>query len=96
MVTVALWYLQVGAERYNLFTGCPQARTATIVLRGGSEQVGHAGRELVFGCMHAHALRSAFGLGGQRHVLLLAVVASMPPVQSIKESSVAYTTVTLL
>jgi hypothetical protein len=32
--------LQVGAERYNLFTGCPQARTATIVLRGGSEQVG--------------------------------------------------------
>jgi T-complex protein 1 subunit eta len=31
--------MQVGAERYNLFTGCPQARTATIVLRGGSEQV---------------------------------------------------------
>ncbi len=29
---------QVGAERYNLFTGCPLARTATIVLRGGSEQ----------------------------------------------------------
>ncbi|KAI8466230.1 MAG: chaperonin complex component [Monoraphidium minutum] len=29
---------QVGAERYNLFTGCPQARTATIVLRGGSDQ----------------------------------------------------------
>jgi chaperonin GroEL (HSP60 family) len=29
---------KVGAERYNLFTGCPQARTATIVLRGGSEQ----------------------------------------------------------
>ena len=29
---------QVGGERYNLFTGCPQARTATIVLRGGSEQ----------------------------------------------------------
>jgi|AntDeeMinimDraft_5_1070356.scaffolds.fasta_scaffold88058_1 hypothetical protein len=31
--------LQVGAERYNMFTGCPQAKTATIVLRGGSEQV---------------------------------------------------------
>lgn len=31
--------VQVGAERYNIFTGCPQARTATIVLRGGSEQV---------------------------------------------------------
>ncbi len=29
---------QVGGERYNLFTGCPMARTATIVLRGGSEQ----------------------------------------------------------
>ncbi|KAK9811765.1 hypothetical protein WJX72_009677 [[Myrmecia] bisecta] len=29
---------QVGAERYNLFTGCPKARTATMVLRGGSEQ----------------------------------------------------------
>ena len=30
---------QVGGERYNLFTGCPKARTATFVLRGGSEQV---------------------------------------------------------
>lgn len=29
---------QVGAERYNLFTGCPEARTATMVLRGGAEQ----------------------------------------------------------
>jgi len=29
---------QVGGERYNLFTGTPEARTATIVLRGGSEQ----------------------------------------------------------
>lgn len=29
---------QVGGERYNLFTGCPKARTATFVLRGGSEQ----------------------------------------------------------
>lgn len=29
---------QVGAERYNIFTGCPQARTATIILRGGTEQ----------------------------------------------------------
>lgn len=30
--------VQVGAERYNLFMGCPHARTATLVLRGGSEQ----------------------------------------------------------
>ncbi|KAL4458807.1 hypothetical protein ABPG75_013672 [Micractinium tetrahymenae] len=29
---------QVGAERYNLFTGCPSAHTCTLVLRGGSEQ----------------------------------------------------------
>ncbi|CAG9461032.1 unnamed protein product [Pedinophyceae sp. YPF-701] len=29
---------QVGNERYNLFMGCPEARTATMVLRGGSEQ----------------------------------------------------------
>ena len=24
--------------RYNLFTGCPQARTCTLLLRGGAEQ----------------------------------------------------------
>jgi len=29
---------QVGNERFNLFTGCPQALTATLVLRGGAEQ----------------------------------------------------------
>ncbi len=29
---------QVGGERYNIFSGCPAARTATIVLRGGAEQ----------------------------------------------------------
>ncbi len=28
----------VGDERYNFFTGCPAAKTATIVLRGGGEQ----------------------------------------------------------
>lgn len=30
---------QIGSERFNLFTGCPGAKTATIVLRGGAEQV---------------------------------------------------------
>ncbi|KAL4231273.1 chaperonin-containing T-complex eta subunit Cct7 [Mactra antiquata] len=30
--------IQVGGERYNLFTGCPQARTCTLLLRGGAEQ----------------------------------------------------------
>ena len=29
---------QVGNERFNLFTGCSGAKTATIVLRGGAEQ----------------------------------------------------------
>ena len=29
---------QVGDERYNIFTGCPTSKTATIVLRGGAEQ----------------------------------------------------------
>jgi T-complex protein 1 subunit eta len=28
---------QVGRERYNFFTGCPKARTATILIRGGGE-----------------------------------------------------------
>lgn len=28
---------QVGNERYNIFKGCPEAKTATIVLRGGGE-----------------------------------------------------------
>lgn len=30
--------VQIGNDRYNLFTGCPQAKTATIIVRGGSEQ----------------------------------------------------------
>eukprot|EP00026_Physarum_polycephalum_P004918 Phypoly_transcript_04944.p1 GENE.Phypoly_transcript_04944~~Phypoly_transcript_04944.p1 ORF type:complete len:561 (+),score=113.84 Phypoly_transcript_04944:216-1685(+) len=29
---------QVGANRYNLFTGCTEAHSATIILRGGGEQ----------------------------------------------------------
>lgn len=29
---------QIGGERYNVFQGCPHARTCTIILRGGSEQ----------------------------------------------------------
>lgn len=30
--------VQVGAERYNLFTGCPGTKSCTIVLRGGADQ----------------------------------------------------------
>nr|CAG4651718.1 EOG090X03U0 [Triops cancriformis] len=29
---------QVGGERFNFFTGCPQAKTCSIILRGGAEQ----------------------------------------------------------
>lgn len=29
---------QIGNERYNIFTGCPKAKTATIIVRGGSDQ----------------------------------------------------------
>jgi len=29
---------QLGSERYNFFTGCPHAKTATIILRGGASQ----------------------------------------------------------
>lgn len=31
--------MQIGSERYNLFKGCPQAKTCTLLLRGGAEQV---------------------------------------------------------
>ncbi|XP_046850862.1 T-complex protein 1 subunit eta-like [Xenia sp. Carnegie-2017] len=30
--------VQVGGERYNMFKGCPEARTCTIIMRGGAEQ----------------------------------------------------------
>ena len=30
--------VQVGSKRYNLFTECPAAETATFILRGGAEQ----------------------------------------------------------
>jgi len=29
---------QIGGERFNIFQGCPNAKTCTIVLRGGAEQ----------------------------------------------------------
>lgn len=30
--------LCVLAFRYNIFTGCPEAKTCTLILRGGAEQ----------------------------------------------------------
>ena len=38
LLMMSLLSSQVGAERYNLFTGCEGAKTATFVLRGGSQQ----------------------------------------------------------
>lgn len=29
---------QVGSERFNFFTGCPKAKTCTIIIRGGAKQ----------------------------------------------------------
>lgn len=29
---------QIGGDRFNLFTGCPSAKTCTLILRGGAEQ----------------------------------------------------------
>lgn len=29
---------QVGGERFNIFNGCPNAKTCTLILRGGAEQ----------------------------------------------------------
>ncbi|ABN68296.1 predicted protein [Scheffersomyces stipitis CBS 6054] len=31
--------VQIGSERFNIFQGCPQTKTCTLVLRGGAEQV---------------------------------------------------------
>lgn len=29
---------QIGGDRFNIFQGCPKAKTCTLVLRGGAEQ----------------------------------------------------------
>ncbi|KAK9473977.1 TCP-1/cpn60 chaperonin family-domain-containing protein [Dipodascopsis tothii] len=29
---------QIGGERFNVFTGCPKAKTCTLILRGGADQ----------------------------------------------------------
>ena len=30
--------IQIGGDRFNIFKGCPNAKTTTLILRGGSEQ----------------------------------------------------------
>lgn len=29
---------QIGSDRYNIFEGCPEAKTCTLIMRGGAEQ----------------------------------------------------------
>lgn len=38
---ITLWRVGVVSQspcRFNIFTGCPEAKTCTIILRGGAEQ----------------------------------------------------------
>ena len=43
--------VQVGSKRYNLFTDCSAAETATFILRGGAEQfLEEAERSIHGGC----------------------------------------------
>ena len=59
-------YVQVGAERYNLFTGCPLAKSATMVLRGGSDQfIDEAERSLHDAIMIVRrAIKNSFVVAG--------------------------------
>merc|ERR1719353_1873893 len=48
---------QGGGERYNFFTGCPEAKTVTLVLRGGAEQfIAEAERSLHDAIMNTRRL----------------------------------------
>jgi len=48
---------QVGGERFNFFSGCPEAKTCTIVLRGGAEQfIAEAERSLHDAIMNTRRL----------------------------------------
>jgi len=48
---------QVGGERFNFFSGCPAAKTCTLVLRGGAEQfIAEAERSLHDAIMNTRRL----------------------------------------
>lgn len=57
---------QIGNERYNLFTGCHDAKTATIILRGGAQQfIDEADRSLHDAiCIVKRALKTGAVVGG--------------------------------
>lgn len=46
---------QVGGERFNFFTGCPAAKTTTVVLRGGSQQFVEESHRSIHGAGPRHA-----------------------------------------
>ena len=59
---------QVGGERFNIFRGCPGARTATLVLRGGAEQfIDEAERSLHDALQVRIAACNARAAGANRH-----------------------------
>jgi T-complex protein 1 subunit eta len=57
---------QVGNERYNFFTGCPQSKTTTIILRGGAQQfIDEAHRSLHDAiCIVKRAIKTGSVVGG--------------------------------
>lgn len=57
---------QVGNERFNFFTGCPNSKTATIILRGGAQQfIDEADRSLHDAiCIVKRALKTGSVVGG--------------------------------
>uniref|UniRef100_A0A7S1KXZ5 T-complex protein 1 subunit eta n=1 Tax=Neobodo designis TaxID=312471 RepID=A0A7S1KXZ5_NEODS len=57
---------QVGNERYNFFTGCKDAKTATILLRGGAQQfIDEADRSLHDAiCIVKRAMKTGAVVGG--------------------------------
>ncbi|CAI5963948.1 unnamed protein product [Closterium sp. NIES-64] len=67
---------QVGNERYNLFTGCSNAKTATIVLRGGADQVGNERHNLFTGCSNAKTATIVLRGGADQH----GASSSQPPI----------------
>jgi len=57
---------QIGNERFNFFTGCPNSKTATIVLRGGAQQfIDEADRSLHDAiCIVKRAMKTGSVVGG--------------------------------
>lgn len=76
--------VQVGAERYNLFTGCTKTRSVTLVLRGGAEQfIDEAERSLHDAIMIVRrALKNATVVAGGGAVDMELSRWALPPFRS--------------